>query len=163
MTRWSRDKLDAVRIMALFGTESGNAEEIALGIRRSLRPQAVDVVNMADAGPDIFESDTFFLIVCSTHSSGELPGFAQFLHDDLQQLAPDLAGVRYGMFGLGDTTYEEKYNRGSRLLDELLRSLGATRVGQFGQHDAMSRLDHIVVGVAWASAVLQTAKVLPSE
>jgi MioC protein len=148
--------------MALFGTESGNAEEIAFGIRKALREYAIEAVNMADADPGILRLDTFYLIICSTHSSGELPGFAQFLHDDLQEVAPDLTGLRYAMFGLGDTSYEEKYNRGSRLFDELLASLGATRVGTFGEHDVLTRLDHVALGIAWARQVIEVENLSPS-
>jgi MioC protein len=141
-----------MRIVALFGTESGNAEAVALGIARAI--PGVEVQNMADAATDVFEPGALYLIACATHGGGELPGFAQFLHDDLRELSPDLSGVRYAMFGLGDTSYDERYNRGAHQFDELLRSLGASRVGPFGEHDVMTRADPAELGVAWAHAVL---------
>lgn len=141
-----------MRIVALYGTESGNAEAVALGIAKAV-PE-VEVVNMADAAPDVFEAGTLYLIACATHGGGELPGFAQFLHDDLVDLAPDLGGVSYAMFGLGDTTYDERYNRGAHQFNDVLRSLGATRVGPFGEHDVMTRADPAELGVAWAREVL---------
>ncbi|WP_251453902.1 flavodoxin family protein [Microbacterium sp. Marseille-Q6648] len=143
-----------MRIVALYGTESGHAEELARGIENAVPQRAVEVINMADAEPGVFVPGTLFLISCATHGGGELPGFAQFLHDDLRDLSPDLIGVRYAMFGLGDTSYEERYLRGARQFDELLAGLGATRVGPFGEHDVMSRQDHVELGVAWARAVL---------
>jgi MioC protein len=141
-----------MRIVALFGTESGNAESVAVAIAKVL-PDA-EVVNMADAGVDVFAPGPLYLIACATHGGGELPGFAQFLHDDLLDLAPDLSGVTFAMFGLGDTSYDERYNRGARQFDELLRSLGATRIGPFGEHDVMTRADPAEVGVAWARDVV---------
>lgn len=141
-----------MRIVALYGTESGNAEAVALGIAKAV--PGIEVVNMADAGVDVFEPGALYLISCATHGGGELPGFAQFLHDDLLDLAPDLGGVAYAMFGLGDTSYDERYNRGAHQFDELLRSLGATRVGPFGEHDVMTRSDPAELGIAWAQAVL---------
>lgn len=146
-----------MRIVALYGTESGRAEAVALGVRKAFPEHEIDVVNMADAGPEVFEPGTLYLIACATHGGGELPGFAQFLHDDLDDLAPDLTGVTYAMFGLGDTSYGEKFNRGSRQFDELLAGLGATRVGPFGTHDETSRADHVADGVQWARAVLADA------
>lgn len=146
-----------MRIVALFGTESGNAEEVAGGIAREFRERGVELRNMADAEPDEFDVNTLYLIVCSTHGGGELPGFAQFLHDDLAALSPDLSGVRYAMFGLGDSSYEKSYNRGSAQFDELLMRLGAERIGRFGEHDAMSRADHVALGIIWAREVLETA------
>lgn len=143
-----------MRIVALYGTESGRAEDVAVGIAAANPDRGVEVVNMADASTDVFEPGALYLISCATHGGGELPGFAQFLHDDLQDLSPDLSGVDYAMFGLGDTSYEEKYNRGAKQFDELLASLGATRVGRFGEHDEISRQDHVALGVAWAREVL---------
>lgn len=139
-------------IVALFGTESGRAEAVALGIATAVPD--VEVVNMADARVDVFAPGTLYLIACATHGGGELPGFAQFLHDDLDELAPDLNGVRYAMFGLGDSSYEAKYNRGAKQFDALLTRLGAARVGPFGEHDEISNADHVVLGIAWAHEVL---------
>lgn len=143
-----------MKIIALYGTESGNAEEVALAIATALNEHRVEPMNMADAGTDVFEPGPLYLIACATHGGGELPGFAQFLHDDLLDLAPDLGGVRYAMFGLGDTSYEERYNRGAHQFDELLSSLGAARVGPFGEHDVMTRDEPGPIGVAWSRAVL---------
>ncbi|SFR89689.1 MioC protein [Microbacterium sp. cf046] len=143
-----------MRMIALFGTESGNAEDAARAIAKELPDLAIEVENMADAAPDDIDRDAFYFITCSTHGGGELPGFAQFLHDDLDDLNPDLTGLRYAMFGLGDTTYEKSYNRGSHEFDELLTRLGAQRVGPFGEHDVMSRQDPAASAAAWARAVV---------
>ncbi|MFV0374505.1 flavodoxin domain-containing protein [Microbacterium sp.] len=142
-----------MRTVVLYGTESGRAEAVALGIAKAYPDRDIDVVNMADAAPEVFDSAALFLVACATHGGGELPGFAQFLHDDLEAAAPDLTGLRYAMFGLGDTSYQEKYNRGSKQFDALLTALGATRVGPFGEHDEISRADHVALGIAWAGEV----------
>ncbi|MDX2377509.1 flavodoxin domain-containing protein [Microbacterium sp. LRZ72] len=143
-----------MQITALYGTESGNAEDIAVAIAKAMPERGVAVVNMADAAPDDLSADTFYLIVCSTHGGGELPGFAQFLHDDLDAAAPDLSGVRYAVFGLGDTSYEKSYNAGATQFDALLQRLGAERVGRFGEHDVMTRQSHVDLGVEWAREIL---------
>jgi cytochrome P450 len=51
-------------------------------------------------------------------------------------MQPDLTGIRYAMFGLGDSSYEF-YSRGSELIDARLAALGAERFGEFGRHDAV--------------------------
>jgi MioC protein len=145
-----------MELMVLFGTESGNAEEVARGIETAFR-ERIEIRNMADSSPDDFDSETFYLIVCSTHGGGELPGFAQFLHDDLAAASPDLTNMRYAMFGLGDSSYEKSYNQGSIQFDELLARLGAHRIGPFGEHDVMTKADHVRVGVDWAREVLALA------
>ncbi|GAA1704595.1 hypothetical protein GCM10009808_23190 [Microbacterium sediminicola] len=148
-----------MHIVVLYGTESGNAEDVAKGIQREFRDLDVEIVNMADAAPDVFTPEPLYLIACATHGGGELPGFAQFLHDDLLEIGPDLSGVRYAMFGLGDTSYDERYNRGAKQFDALLTGLGAERVGPFGEHDVMTRQLPAAVGVAWAREVLDTVDV----
>ncbi|GAA3918223.1 flavodoxin family protein [Microbacterium invictum] len=142
-----------MRTIALYGTESGRAEAIAETIARTFPDRDVEVVNMADAETGIFRPGILYLIVCATHGGGELPGFAQFLHDDLADLSPDLTGVTYAVFGLGDTGYVGKYNRGSHQFDELLTGLGATRVGPFGEHDESTHEDHVALGTQWVQAV----------
>ena len=142
-------------MIALFGTESGNAEDAARAIAKELPEFAIEIQNMADAAPGDIDLDAFYFITCSTHGGGELPGFAQFLHDDLDDLSPDLSGMRYAMFGLGDTTYEKSYNRGSQQFDELLTRLGAERVGPFGEHDVITRQDPATLAVAWAREVVE--------
>lgn len=143
-----------MRMIALFGTESGNAEDAARAIAHELPEFAIEIQNMADAGPDDIDREVFYFITCSTHGGGELPGFAQFLHDDLDDLRPDLSGMRYAMFGLGDTTYEKSYNRGAHQFAELLTRLGAEQVGPFGEHDVMTRQDPGVLAAAWARTIV---------
>lgn len=146
-----------MKTIALYGTESGHAEEVALAIVKALPEFRIEARDMADADPADIDLLAFLLVICSTHASGELPGFAQFFHDDLRELGTDLTGLRYAVFGLGDSSYEDRYNRGARLFDELLSALGAQRVGRVGEHDAMSRQDHVTLGVAWAREIMPQA------
>ncbi len=124
-------------ILVLYGTESGNAETIAdlLGEEFSdaLKLRAID---MTDATAADLRPENLTLIVCSTHGEGELPSSARPFADLLDTVRPDLTGIRYAMFGLGDSSYEF-YSRGSELIDARLAALGAERFGEFGRHDAV--------------------------
>ncbi|WP_417563217.1 flavodoxin domain-containing protein [Microbacterium sp.] len=141
-------------IVALYGTESGNcemiAEDIADTIDGDVRAEDMSVFDPADLDPA-----TLYLVICSTHGDGELPAGAQPFWDRLSATRPDLSGLRYAMFGLGDRTYTETYSQGSEHLDRLLTELGAQRVGDYGRHDASGFDDPSEVALAWAESVVE--------
>lgn len=125
-----------MKFVILYGTESGNAETVADDLADELSTDnEVESLDMTDAGVDIFTSDAFFIVVCSTHGDGGLPASAVPFAELLDAGQPDLTGIRYAMFGLGDSSYET-YSRGSERIDERLAALGASRVGAYGRHDA---------------------------
>lgn len=141
-----------MRIVALVGTESGRAEAVALVIARA--EPSVEVMSMADAPVDVFERGELYLVACAPNVGAELPGFAQLLHDDLDDLSPDLTGVRYAMFGARRHLLRGVVQRWLKAVDALLARLGAERIGRFGEHDEISHQDHVALGVAWAREVL---------
>jgi MioC protein len=142
-------------VMILYGTESGNAELVADDMADAMAGTA-DVVTRDMSSIDIAELSPrdFILVICSTHGDGELPSGAIPFAEALDRERPDLSGIRYAVFGLGDSSYET-YSRGSELIDNRLRALGAERVGPYGRHDASSREVASDVAKHWALAVLE--------
>jgi MioC protein len=57
------------------------------------------------------------------------------------------------MFGLGDSSYEH-YSKGSEHIDSKLSELGATRVGEYGRHDAHTGSLPNDAAVAWTKDIL---------
>jgi MioC protein len=144
-----------MNIMILFGTESGNAELISSEISEAINGRyTVAMRDMSDVDPAELSRDDFHLVVCSTHGEGELPSGAVPFAIALMGAKPDLRGLRYAMFGLGDSSYDN-YSRGSDVVDELLRAHGAKRHGPFGRYDASSQDDAIQLGKEWANGVLK--------
>ncbi len=128
-----------MNITVLYGTESGNSELIAEDLAAKLNEDhTAEVFDLADFDPNNMTADKFYILVCSTHGEGELPNTALPFWDALNAAAPNLDGVRYAVFGLGDTFYEETYSHGSEILDKRFTELGAKRVGEYGRHDASS-------------------------
>ena len=124
------------KIVILFGTESGNAEMVAEELAADVESQRAAVVHdMTDFPVTDMTADEFYVIVCSTHGDGELPAGARPFLAGLETLRPNLSGVRYAMFGLGDSSYDT-YSQGSEHIDNELTELGARRVGVYGRHDA---------------------------
>lgn len=149
-----------MNIHILYGTESGNAELLASDVSDELEgSHSVVFGDLGDFDPSGFDDSTLYLIVCSTHGEGELPQSARPFADACSEQRPDLAGVRYAMFGLGDSTYAN-YSRGSEHIDEMLSSRGATRVGGYGRHDAAGHYDASQLACEWAAGVLAAEAVL---
>lgn len=140
-----------------YGTESGNSEMVASDIADEYGLEAED---MTELDADVFEADTLYLIVCATHGEGELPEGVDEFVEALRDARPDLTGVRYAMFGLGDSTYPD-YSEGSEIIDVLLTELGAKRVGEYGRHDAAGGSDCSELGLTWAEAVVEQHALVP--
>lgn len=140
-------------VVILFGTESGNAEFAAEDIASKLEGHRFEVVDMTDFEVSDFSQEKLYLVICSTHGEGDLPSGAVPLMVALEVETPDLAGIEYGVFGLGNSTYEN-YSQGSNIIDRMLGSLGATRVGEFGRHDANSGTLPNDFAVSWAAQLL---------
>jgi MioC protein len=86
-----------------------------------------------------------------------VPDNARALYEDLQAKRPDLSGVRYGVFGLGDRTYAETFNYGGKRFDDILTELGARRIGERYRHDASSGVLPEEKAVEWCREWLEAA------
>jgi MioC protein len=141
----------------LYGTESGNAEMAAEEVAAHLGDLASR--DLMDVNPTDLDTSDIYLVLCSTYGDGELPASAQPFMEALTAEQPDLTGLRYAIFGLGDSGYADSYSLGSDRLAEQLDALGAVRFGDFGRHDASSSDDLIEAAQRWAEASLasQTA------
>ncbi|SDI06207.1 flavodoxin domain-containing protein [Pseudomonas panipatensis] len=143
-----------MKMIILFGTETGNAEMVADDVAEALGADYPTVVrDMSAFDPSELKADDFHLVICSTYGDGELPNSAQPFFAALQQQRPDLRGLRFAAFGLGDSFYQT-FNRGSQLIADALKQLGATQVGEHGQHDASSGELPGDVALAWTRTLL---------
>lgn len=145
-----------MKFTILFGTESGNAELVAEDLSDSITEDGVDeveVLDMSEVDASSLDRSAFHLIICSTYGDGELPVGAKPFHESLLAEQPDLSGLHYAVFGLGDRSYTETYSRGSEIIDEQLARLGAVREGEYGRHDAGSFEDASESAIEWFAGV----------
>lgn len=143
-----------MRVFLLYGTETGNAEMLADDIAEVLGEAECEtvVLNMDEVDVDDLASEQFVVVVCSTYGEGELPESAQPFHDALLERRPDLRGLRFATFGLGDSAYDT-YNKGSQIIAKTLAELGAVEVGERGHHDASSGLFSGDLAKVWAKSL----------
>ncbi|MEO8717463.1 MAG: flavodoxin domain-containing protein [Burkholderiales bacterium] len=144
-----------MKINVLVGTMTGTAQMCAQEMELALDGDGLQVVThlMDKLEPAIFaDRQAAYLICTSTYGQGDVPDNAKALYEALGAQKPDLAGVRYGVFGLGDRTYAETFNFGGKRFDELLSGLGAERIGERYTHDASSGTLPEEVAIEWAEA-----------
>ena len=128
-------------IIVLVATETGTAEMVADEIVDHIEDNSrydAEVRMMDTVESAVFDERAVFLVCTSSTGQGELPHNGRALAESLENDRPDLAGVRYGIIGLGDSYYAATLGGGPRYLDELLQKLGANRIGEMCFHDRQS-------------------------
>jgi MioC protein len=127
-----------LELTILVGTMTGVAQLVAQEIELRLDGEDIRVrtrlMDELDAG--VFDNGGLFLICTSTYGQGDVPDNAKAFYESLATRRPDLGGVRYGVFALGDRTYAETFCFGGKRFDRLLGELGARRIGDVELHDA---------------------------
>ncbi|HEY5878829.1 MAG TPA: cytochrome P450 [Nakamurella sp.] len=131
-------------LLVLFGSNLGTAEGIAnkLGREGGDRGYHVTVAALDDHGTDL-PAEGAVLVVCASYN-GEPPENAVAFVDKLRsQAAPAgaCAGVKFAVFGCGDTDWAATYQAVPTLLDAELTRLGGTRIHPRGAGDAQADFD----------------------
>ncbi|WP_174188621.1 flavodoxin domain-containing protein [Nocardia barduliensis] len=143
-----------MRVVILFGTEMGTAESAADSIAEELREaHDVSVHDMTDFDIADLDPRHFHVVVCSTYGDGDIPTGAEPFYDALDRHRPALHGLRFAVFGLGDTVYGDTFNRGGEIIAERLVECGATQVGEHARHDASTEIRVADMAREWAATL----------
>lgn len=142
-------------VVILYGTETGNSELVADAISDVL---AVDhdpsIYDMSEFAVEDLDPADFLVVICSTYGEGELPTGAEPFAEELDAVEPDLTGLRFAVFGLGDTVYGETFNRGGEIMAEKLTARGAVQVGDHARHDNSSPIKPAKFAAEWAQGIV---------
>jgi len=120
----------------MTGTAELCAEEICLALKGADRKASM--IFMDDLEIDIFDPTFAYIICTSTYGHGDVPDNAKKLYEALHETRPNLKGIKYGIFALGDITHGETFCWGALKFDKILSDLQATRIGEVIKHDATS-------------------------
>ena len=126
-------------IFVLYGSQTGNAEEIAKQITELLNDQGYDCtyscLNKTIQGDHFSfvpneEEKTNVIIVCSTTGNGDAPESADYFWRKVKnrkQPKNIFVNVQYAVLGLGNTNYD-KFSEMGKKLDKRFHELGGTRL-----------------------------------
>lgn len=127
------------KIQILVGSVTGTAEEVAHQVAEELTAMGhTTSINSQPSATDLLRDPEETLLICTSNTgAGDLPGNLQHLYRQLTSEYPAIAGRRYGLINLGDSSYMT-FGDAGQLLDETLADLGAQRLGEALLLDASS-------------------------
>ena len=138
----------------VFASESGNSERLAADMARQSRKAGFKpaLIDMAELDLAALKAASRLVVIAATWGEGEPPARAARVYAELMQDgAPRLDGVEYGVLALGDSAYAEFCAVGKRI-DGRLAELGAKRAVERLDCD----LDFAETAGNWIATVLQT-------
>ena len=119
-------------ILIIYGTETGNAEDLAddIGNMASKYGLVGKVMDMEDVSAEDLASSKKLIVSVSTWGEGEQPDNAQALYDEVEESEDkSMDGVNYAVLALGDTAFELFCESGKEW-DKILEEKGGTRVNK---------------------------------
>ncbi|GIU46981.1 flavodoxin [Shewanella sairae] len=138
------------KVNLVFGTVYGGAQFVAETLQQALTNSGreVNLFQPDQLGGFIPPEDELLLIICSTTGQGDIPDDIQPWFYEMQSKAPYLPELKFGLIGLGDSSYETFCGAGEQFL-ALFEELGAKRLGDFLKIDAGETMEPEVEALAW--------------
>ena len=93
----------------LVGSQTGNAKGVAQELAEQATAKGIpnQLISMADYKVKAIKDESHVIVIASTNGEGEAPDDAIDLHAFLaSKKAPKLAGLKFAVLGLGDSSYE---------------------------------------------------------
>lgn len=130
----------------LYGSQTGTAEEVACRLSRESYTLGLtaNVSAMNEIDISVLSSLSLVVFVCSTMGEGEEPdNMKQFWQALRRKDLPltYLQNMKYAVFGLGDSSYEQ-FNYPAKRLFRRLQQLGASPLLERGDGDDQHRLGY---------------------
>jgi MioC protein len=146
----------------IVGSVMGTAEEVAYVIQETLILAGHQVqIHHAFRSGDLPTDPSDILLACTSNTGmGDLPMNIVPFYEHLKNDYPPIAGRRYGIVNLGDSSYPN-FAQAGQTLDEALADLGAVRLGDPLVMDAIYVDDHADEARQWA--VLWSAEHLTTD
>ncbi|MGL6262325.1 assimilatory sulfite reductase (NADPH) flavoprotein subunit [Vibrio sp. WXL210] len=146
----------AGKLTIIFASQTGNAKGVAEALESEAKALGIEaqLFDASDYKGKQLAKETHVIIVASTNGEGEAPDNAIELHEFLQsKKAPKLPNLKYGVIGLGDSSYEFFCQTGKDF-DAFLSRLGASAFLERVDCD----VDYESAATEWRSKALEVVK-----
>jgi flavodoxin len=139
-------------VLVLVGTQTGNSETVAEAVADRLGSLgfAAHLLDLAEVVPEDLAEHRQLVAVTCTWSDGTFPDNAVDFAEALEAVRPDLAGVRFGVVGLGSRDYDPYYQTAAYRLADLLRACGAEPAAPLLEIDGGPTPADVAGAEAWA-------------
>lgn len=146
----------AGKLTIIYASQTGNAKGVAEALEQEAKALGIEaeLFDASDYKGKNLAKETHVIIVASTNGEGEAPDNAIELHEFLQsKKAPKLPNLKYGVIGLGDSSYEFFCQTGKDF-DAYLAKQGATAFIDRIDCD----VDYEAPASDWRAKALETVK-----
>lgn len=149
-----------MKTLVLFGSSTGNTEELAGTVYNVLleNGQDVELVNIAENTAINYSQYDYLFLGSSTWDEGQVQLDFRFYLEDLQSNPPDLNGKKFVVFGTGESCYPH-FCGGIDKLEVAFAAFGANKIYDSLKIDTLEEdpVENERV-VEWAKAVLEKNK-----
>lgn len=148
--------IGASEICVVYGSQTGTAQDSATWLARKFGSQLGEIEcfdgNTFSSVTRVFDPDRVYIFIVATAGNGDFPSNFTGLWDRLFGLNDRLLGVKFAVFGLGDSKYTQ-FNYAARLLFGTLEHLGGTPLLALGCGDDQHTLGYSQEFVPWVKAL----------
>lgn len=139
------------QVQIIVGTVTGKSLEVAKAVSSFLTNAGHTCrINTAFAPGQLTQANDEVLLLCTSNTGmGDLPANIAPLYQHLATDYPAIAGRRYGIINLGDSSYATFAEAGNAL-DDAMADVGAQRIGEPCVLDALIADDHLHQAREWA-------------
>ena len=144
----------ADRVHVVYGSQTGTASDVALWLSNRLRGRIKSVTCMdgnSFALQRPYNRDGTYIFIVATAGNGDAPLNFRKFWDSLFEMSLDqscMAGLKYAVFGLGDSKYPQ-FNYAGRILHGRLLNLGAEPIIKLGCGDDQHTLGYSQELIPW--------------
>jgi sulfite reductase (NADPH) flavoprotein alpha-component len=151
-SQYQQQSLSGKPVTIIFGSQSGNAELIALELAKASGQHGLlsRVIAMDDVGITNLSQTERLLVVVSTFGEGDMPDNAEMLWKQINTLQSDaFTNSFYAVLGLGDRSYEN-FCQAGKDWDKKLAELGAKQIQPLLECD----VDYVENADRWVDSIL---------
>lgn len=146
------------KLKIFVGTVYGGALDVAEQVAPLFQQAGYEVAVIEQPSlSDLTDALPALALFClSTTGSGDFPGdFVPFVRE-IKAQSPSLTSLRYGLIALGDSSYGDTFCGSGRALDDILADLGAQRLGERLEIDAMETFMADDAAVPWVEGWIES-------